>query len=132
MSDYWFNFSEGKIATKIDNNLIPLIRTATGEKVSDRVKQYATIFYKKNSDYLKKTNNIILGDTIKTKLIRMSANNLSQNEQIILLLKSYSQTGILPLPSISLLWLNLSRIVHVYPSNILMYFLHPKSIYFVL
>lgn len=80
----WFNYGEGKISTKIDNNLVPLIRTANSMEASDRAKQYATIFYKKNSDYLKKTNNIILGDAIQTKFIRMTADKLNQNEQIVL------------------------------------------------
>ncbi len=83
-SDYWFKFREGKILTKIDNNLIPIIHTANGQKASDRAKQYITLFYKKNYDYLKKTNNIILGNTIQTKTIRMTADKLNQKEQIVL------------------------------------------------
>jgi len=84
ISDYWFKFREGEAPIKINNSLIPFIRTATGKKISEREKQYATIFYKKNSGYFKKTNNIILGDTIQTKFIRMTADNLNQKEQIVL------------------------------------------------
>lgn len=83
-SDYWFSFNDGKISTKIDANLIPLIHTQNKQDVGERVKQYISLFYQKNADYLKKTNNIILGEGIQTKIIRMTTNDFNQKEQIIL------------------------------------------------
>lgn len=50
----------------------------------DTLKQYATLFYGKNKKYFRKTNQVMLGDTLVTKLIRMTADNLNQKEQILL------------------------------------------------
>ena len=50
----------------------------------DKLKQYATLFYQKTEKYLKKTNRIMLGDHIITKVIRMTADNLNQKEEIVL------------------------------------------------
>jgi predicted nucleotidyltransferase component of viral defense system len=83
-SDYWFEFSEGNISTKIDKNLVSLIHMATNQEPNDRIKQYATLFYRKNLAYLEKTNNVILGDGIQTKIIRMTADNLNQKEQVVI------------------------------------------------
>jgi len=49
-----------------------------------KLKRYATLFYQKTENYLKKTNHIMLGDSIVTKVIRMTADNLNQKEQIVL------------------------------------------------
>ncbi|MBU1070933.1 nucleotidyl transferase AbiEii/AbiGii toxin family protein [Patescibacteria group bacterium] len=84
VSDYWFDSKEGGVATKINNSLTLMIRTANGQKVGDRMRQYATFFNKKNSDYFKKTNNVVMGSIIETKVIRMTADNLNQREQIVL------------------------------------------------
>ena len=43
-----------------------------------------TLLKDKNERYFQKTNRIMLGDTIITKVIRMTADNLNQNEQIVL------------------------------------------------
>ena len=48
------------------------------------MKQYITLFHHKIEKYLKKTNKETLSMTIETKLIRMTANNLNRNEQIVL------------------------------------------------
>jgi hypothetical protein len=50
----------------------------------DKLLQYAELFYQKTENYLKKTNHIMLGDTIETKFIRMTADNLNPKEQILL------------------------------------------------
>lgn len=50
----------------------------------DKLLQYATLFYQKTENYLKKTNRIMLGRSIITKLIRMTADNFNQKEQIVL------------------------------------------------
>ncbi|MCK5345388.1 MAG: hypothetical protein KAR20_18385, partial [Candidatus Heimdallarchaeota archaeon] len=47
-------------------------------------KQYATLFYQKNENYLNKTDRIMLGSRITTKLIRSTAEYLNRNEQILL------------------------------------------------
>ena len=50
----------------------------------DKLKQYATLFYQKTEKYFKKTNGVMLGDAIITKVIRMTADNLNQKEQVVL------------------------------------------------
>ena len=67
---------------KTNNAIIKLMRFETKE--SDQLKQYAILFHKKNSDYFKKTNNVMLGNIIQAKTIRMTADNLNRKEQIVL------------------------------------------------
>ena len=50
----------------------------------DKLNQYATLSSGKTDDYFKKTNNIILGDSITTKIIKTNAGNLNPKEQILL------------------------------------------------
>lgn len=50
----------------------------------DTLMQYAQLFYNKTEKYLKTTHRIILGDTMVTKLIRTTADNFNQTEQILL------------------------------------------------
>jgi len=89
VSEYWIEFREGDLTIKIDGNINKIIKI-TRDGVSsqslpeDKLKQYATLFYQKTENYLKKTNRIRLGRSIDTKLIRMTANHLNQKEQIIL------------------------------------------------
>jgi hypothetical protein len=47
-------------------------------------KEYALLFYEKIETYLKKINYELVGDTLTTKLIRITADNLNQKEQIVL------------------------------------------------
>src|SRR3990167_5887513 len=49
-----------------------------------QLKQYTTLFWQKTGKYFEKTNGIILGDSIITKVIRTTADNLNQKEQIVL------------------------------------------------
>lgn len=42
------------------------------------------MFYEKIEVYLKKINHELVGDTLTTKLIRVTADNLNQKEQIVL------------------------------------------------
>lgn len=91
ISDYWIDFKDGDISTPIDNKISDTIRFAnnnTSSNLSDsrqkKLKQYATLFYQKTEAYFKKTNRIMLGDGIITKVIRMTADNLNQKEQIVL------------------------------------------------
>lgn len=50
----------------------------------DTLIHYAQLFYNKTEKYLNTTHRILLGDTIVTKLIMMSADNFNQTEQILL------------------------------------------------
>jgi len=49
-----------------------------------QLKQYTTLFWQKTNKYFEKVNRIMLGDSIVTKVIRMTADNLNQKEQIVL------------------------------------------------
>lgn len=89
LSDYWVEFKEGDISTVADAALDSLIsygaNGATSHPASEALlKKYATLFRDKNEAYFRKTGRIIVGDTIKTKLIRMTADELNQLEQIVL------------------------------------------------
>ncbi|TRZ80935.1 hypothetical protein D4R86_03430 [bacterium] len=89
ISDYWIDFRDGDLSIAIDKkigNKIEFNSNGISSKPisHSRLKQYATLFYQKTENYLKKTNHIMLGDTIKTKLIRMTADNLNSEEQIVL------------------------------------------------
>jgi len=89
ISDYWIMFREGDLLVEIDKKIDGAIEsTSNGQSnrpiPNDKLKQYATLFYQKTEAYFKKTNRIMLGDNIITKVIRMNANNLNQKEQIVL------------------------------------------------
>ena len=90
ISDYWIKFNEGNISIPIDNKVSDAVRFTqdrAGDKsasIQKKLKQYATLFYKKNEKYFKKTDRIMLGDSIITKVIRMTADNLNSKEQILL------------------------------------------------
>lgn len=89
VSEYWIEFREGDLSIKIDENISKIIKI-TRDGVSsqslpeDKLKQYVALFYQKTKNYLKKTNQIMLGRSIDTKLIRMTTNHLNQKEQIVL------------------------------------------------
>lgn len=89
ISDYWVDFREGDLLIEADKKLEDKIEfTSDGwsskPAPQDKLKQYATLFYQKTEAYFKKTNKIMLGDSIITKVIRMTADNLNQKEQIVL------------------------------------------------
>lgn len=87
VSDYWI-YREGELSIEIDE-LVNRVTQFSRDGVSSRhaprekLKQYATLFYGKNTEYFKKTNKIILGDVIQTKFIRMTTDKLNQKEQIV-------------------------------------------------
>ena len=89
ISGYWIEFREGNLTIEIDKNIDNIIKI-TRDGVSsqslpeDKLKQYTTLFYQKTENYLKKTKRVMLGRTIDTKIIRMTADHLNQKEQIIL------------------------------------------------
>jgi len=89
ISEYWIEFREGNLTIKIDENINKIIKItrdgiSTQSLPEDKLKQYATLFYQKTENYLNKAKRIMLGRSIDTKLIRMTANNLNQKEQIVL------------------------------------------------
>lgn len=90
MSDYWIDFKDGDIVVPIDNTISDVAKLAESiasnisASKQKKLKQYATLFYQKIERYFKRTNGIVLGDSIVTKVIRMTAENLNQKEQIVL------------------------------------------------
>lgn len=90
VSNYWIiDAGEGDISTEIDKNVITLIDEEAinfriTEKIREKIERYVTLFCKKTEKYLRKTKSIMIGDSIATKVIRMTADNLNQKEQIVL------------------------------------------------
>lgn len=89
ISDYWIDFGDGNLPIKADKALEAKIEFGSSgwssrETPTEKINQYATLFYQKTENYFKKTNKVMLGDIIRTKLIRMTADNLNSNEQIVL------------------------------------------------
>lgn len=89
LSDYWIEFHEGNLLIVIDEKIKNIIAfdgngSSSRQLPEEKLLQYATLFYQKTENYFQKTNHIILGDTINTKVIRMTADNLNQKEQIVL------------------------------------------------
>src|SRR3989344_806355 len=87
ISDYWVD--DVDLDTKVDKEIEEKIKlTSNGRSSkpapSDKLKQYAALFHQKTEKYFKKTNRIMLGNGIITKVIRMTADNLNQKEQIVL------------------------------------------------
>ncbi|MFA6409045.1 MAG: nucleotidyl transferase AbiEii/AbiGii toxin family protein [Gammaproteobacteria bacterium] len=80
LSDYWLEDVEGKIPTEIDDKLVPLIRMFKEIKKSriTLLQRYTTLFNEKNAAYLKKSNNIVLGNTIQTKVICLTERELNK------------------------------------------------------
>lgn len=89
ISDYWINYNDGDLPIEFESKLDEKIRFSADGWSSqatpeDKLKKYATLFYQKTEKYFKKSNRIVLGDGIITKVIRMTAGNLNQKEQIVL------------------------------------------------
>jgi len=90
ISDYWIKFREGDISIPIDNRVSDLIQFSSDSGSimpaprQKKLKQYATLFYQKTEKYFKKTDRIMLGENIVTKVIRMTADNLNPKEEILL------------------------------------------------
>jgi hypothetical protein len=89
ISDYWMEFSGGDLTIEVNKKIEGKIEFggngwSSRPTSQDKLKQYATLFYNKTEEYFNKTNKIILGDIITTKVIRMTADNLNQKEQIVL------------------------------------------------
>jgi hypothetical protein len=89
ISDYWIDFNDNKLPIEADKKLEEKIKFIGGgmslnSSQADELNRYATLFYQKTEKYFKKTNHIMLGDSIITKVVRMTADNFNPNEQILL------------------------------------------------
>ncbi|MEK7541824.1 MAG: nucleotidyl transferase AbiEii/AbiGii toxin family protein [Patescibacteria group bacterium] len=90
VSEYWIMSIEGDLSNQIDESLGNIkiefsgVAWKTWSDLPNKIKQYTTLFNRKTRKYLKKVNHITLGDSIQTKIIRMTADNLNQREQIVL------------------------------------------------
>lgn len=89
LSEYWFLFKDIEVSFTINNTVSDHIEFSangvssrpTSEK---KQKEYASLFFEKIEAYLKKVNYELVGDTLTTKLIRVTADKLNQKEQIVL------------------------------------------------
>lgn len=89
LSDYWITFGPGDLRIEPDQTISDLITFSRHFASSGRIpeavlKQYAALFHRKTESYLNKTHHVVLGDVVRTKVIRMTADNLDQKEQILL------------------------------------------------
>ena len=88
ISDYWMDFTGGDLPITANENLSKLTTFDGGgssrQVLTEKLQKYATLFFDKTEKYLGKTHYIVLGDLITTKVIRMTADNLNQKEQILL------------------------------------------------
>lgn len=89
ISDYWIHFRDGDLPIERDISLDNKIEFGANGSSShpaseEKLRQYATLFARKTRKYLDKTGNVILGNIIRTKVIRMTAENLNQKEEILL------------------------------------------------
>lgn len=89
ISDYWIQFRDGDLPIEVDKTLKDKIElTGDGWKSrqtpQEKLGQYAALFFQKTEKYFKKTNRTMIGESIVTKIIRMTADNLNQKEQIVL------------------------------------------------
>ncbi len=81
----WIKFQKS-LGVDIRDDLMSLVSFKSGAELNDQLKQFTTLFFGKNTDYIKKVNRIMLGDAIITKVIRTptTAGNFNQKEQIVL------------------------------------------------
>ncbi len=86
ISDYWIFDDIPLLKVTNFENILHINKDSISNKqaTEDKLKRFSTLFYNKTENYLNKTNRIILGNTITTKLIRKTADNANLKEQIIL------------------------------------------------
>ncbi len=89
ISEHWVEYREGDLSIKMDKSIDHIIKFGRDGVSSQpmpeaKLKQYAYLFKEKTENYLKKTNRIMLGGSIATKVIRMTADHLNQKEQVVL------------------------------------------------
>tara|TARA_B100000315_G_C14557135_1_gene578730 strand:- start:1015 stop:2124 length:1110 start_codon:yes stop_codon:yes gene_type:complete len=79
----WIKYQK-TLGIVVNKDVVKLAASESHKELNDQQKQFITLFHQKTETYFKKTNRIMLGDTITTKLIRITADNLNQKEQILL------------------------------------------------
>ncbi|MDO8495113.1 MAG: nucleotidyl transferase AbiEii/AbiGii toxin family protein [bacterium] len=79
----WIKFQK-PLGVDTRDDLMGLVKVESRTELNDQINQFWALFLRKNTSYFKKVNNIMLGDAITTKVIRMTADNLNQKEQIVL------------------------------------------------
>jgi DNA-binding Lrp family transcriptional regulator len=79
----WIKFQK-PLGVDTRDDLMGLVRVESRTELNDQIKQFIALFFRKNASYFGKVNNIMIGDTIITKVIRMTADSLNQKEQILL------------------------------------------------
>jgi len=89
ISDYWIEFGDGDLSIEVSDQVKNLFEFHQNGITSrppseERLLKYAELFYKKTERYLNTTNHIMLGNTINTKFIRKTPDNLNPKEQILL------------------------------------------------
>ena len=89
LSEYWFLFKDIEVSFPVDDevrNNIEFSSNGSSSRPTSEEKQteYASLFRKKIEAYLKKVDYELVGDTLSTKLIRVTADKLNQKEQIVL------------------------------------------------
>lgn len=82
ISEYWIDDREGDLSLEIEDeikNVIEFSDKSVSRRAGsrDKLMQYATLFYGKNENYFKKTNRMMFGDTLTTRLISQVALNKS-------------------------------------------------------
>lgn len=83
----WIEFNEGDLLIKTGKKIEEKINFLdSGQKIKssfyNRLNQYATLFAHKNESYLKKTNQMMIGESINTKVVKMTPDNLNSKEEI--------------------------------------------------
>ena len=88
ISDYWINFREGDLSITIDEKVKISLNLVIMKLLINRLHKtsYYNIqhFLSEDRKLSKKVNHTIFGDSIDTKLIRMTADNLNQKEQLLI------------------------------------------------
>ncbi|MDP3729256.1 MAG: nucleotidyl transferase AbiEii/AbiGii toxin family protein [bacterium] len=79
----WIKFQK-PLGVETRGDLMGLVKIESRTELNDQINQFWALFLRKNTSYFKKVNNIMLGDAITTKVIRTTADNLNQKEQIVL------------------------------------------------
>jgi len=69
---------------EIDEKLVSLTSFKLEREPNEQCRRFISLFYQKTENYFEKTNRIIMGGSIITKIIRMTADNLNPKEQIVL------------------------------------------------
>jgi hypothetical protein len=89
LSEYWLLFKDIGISytinTTVSDHMAFLAKGASSHPTSQqKQKAFASLFYEKIEAYLQKVDHELVGDTLTTKLIRATADDLDQKEQIVL------------------------------------------------